>query len=208
MRTGRLLVVAVMLAALAGCADSGSTPPVSSSPRSPAVPSSEVATPGLPVPPVPLPGEPAPAPDDTVPKQAEAAPGAMLTVTDIRLSRHAGFDRVEYYLGGPGTPGWSVWYTGRAVQDGSGRELEVAGDSVLEVRITGSAYPFDSGVAPYAGPDPATDPAVPGIAGVYRTTVFEGITQSFIGVAGDEPGFTVSAATMPNRLVVDIATGR
>ncbi|MEU1984271.1 hypothetical protein [Nocardia sp. NPDC019395] len=142
-----------------------------------------------------------------MPKQAEASPDAMLTVTDIRMSRHAGFDRVEYYLGGPGTPGWSAWYTGRAVQDGSGRELDVAGRSVLEVRITGSAYPFDSGVAPYAGPDPATDPAVPGIAGVYRTTVFEGITQSFIGVGADEPGFTVATATMPNRLVIDIANG-
>ncbi|MGA6208123.1 AMIN-like domain-containing (lipo)protein [Nocardia testacea] len=207
MRTGRVLVVVAMLGFLAGCAHSGSTPPVSSPELVPAVPSSEVDTPGLPAPPAPIPGEAVPAPDDTVPKQAEASPGAALTVTDIRLSRHAGFDRVEYDLGGEGTPGWSVWYTGRAVQDGSGRELEVAGESVLEVRITGSAYPFDSRVAPYSGPDPATDPAVPGIAGVYRTTVFEGVTQSFIGVAGDEPGFTVSAATMPNRLVIDIATG-
>ncbi|MFI5719766.1 hypothetical protein [Nocardia sp. NPDC051750] len=205
MRTGRVLVVA-LLACLVGCSDSGSTPPVSST-AGPGLPSSRADIPGLPLPPVPLPGEPVPAPDDTVPKQAEASPDAMLTVTDIRLSRHAGFDRVEYYLGGPGVPGWSVWYTGRAVQDGSGRELDVAGRSVLEVRITGSAYPFDSGVAPYAGPDPATDPAVPGIAGVYRTTVFEGITQSFIGVDADEPGFTVAAATMPNRLIIDIATG-
>ncbi|MGI5223235.1 AMIN-like domain-containing (lipo)protein [Nocardia sp. CA-290969] len=206
MRTGRVLVVTAMLACLAGCADSGSTSPVSSSPANPGPPSAQAGTPGLPVP-IPLPGEQMPAPDDTVPKQAEASPDAMLTVTDIRMSRHAGFDRVEYFLGGPGTPGWSVWYTGRAVQDGSGRELDVAGESVLEVRITGSAYPFDSGAAPYAGPDPAVDPAVPGVAGVYRTTVFEGITQSFIGVAADEPGFTVTSAAMPNRLVVDIATG-
>ncbi|WP_328388177.1 AMIN-like domain-containing (lipo)protein [Nocardia sp. NBC_00416] len=207
MRTGRILVVAAMLGCLAGCADSGSTPPISSPELVPAVPSSQVDIPGLPLPPVPLPGEPVPAPDDTVPKQAGASPGAALTVTDIRLSRHPGFDRVEYILGGEGTPGWSVWYTGRAIQDGSGRELEVAGQSVLEVRITGSAYPFDSMVEPYAGPDPATDPAVPGIAGVYRNTVFEGVTQSFVGVAADEPGFTVAAAAMPNRLVIDIATG-
>ncbi|MGW1743633.1 AMIN-like domain-containing (lipo)protein [Nocardia sp. NPDC001965] len=207
MRTGQVLVVAAMLGCLTACADSGSTPPVSSPELVPAVPTSEVDTPALPVPPIPLPGEAVPAPDDTVPKQGEASPGAQLTVTDIRLSRHPGFDRVEYELGGAGTPGWSVWYTGRALQDGSGRELDVAGDSVLEVRITGSAYPFDSQVMPYAGPDPAVDPAVPGIAGVYRTTVYEGVTQSFIGVATDEPGFTVSSAVMPNRLVIDIATG-
>lgn len=207
MRTGRVLVVAVMLGCLAGCADSGSTPPVSSPEAAPAAPGSPADIPGLPPLPPLLPGQPVPAPDDTVPKQAEASPGAKLTVTDVRLSRHPGFDRVEYYLDGQGAPGFSVWYTGRAVQDGSGRELEVAGDSVLEVRITGSGYPFDTGVAPYAGPDPATDPAVPGIAGVYRTTVFEGVTQSFVGVAGDEPGFTVVAQPMPNRLVIDIATG-
>ncbi|WP_459547946.1 AMIN-like domain-containing (lipo)protein [Nocardia sp. X0981] len=204
MRTGRVLVVAAMLGCLAGCADSESAPPVGSPAPVPAPPSTEAVRSQPPLPPVPLPI--APAPDDTVPKQAEASPDAGLTVTDIRLSRHPGFDRVEYFLGGTGTPGWSVWYTGRAIQDGSGRELAVAGQSVLEVRITGSDYPFDSGVAPYTGPDPVTDPAVPGIAGVYRTTVFEGVTQSFIGLEAEEPGFTVTAAALPNRLVVDIAT--
>lgn len=207
MRTGRVLVVAAMLGCLAGCADSESAPPVSSPVPVPALPSTEAVRSQPSLPPLPLPVPVAPAPDDTVPKQAEASPDAGLTVTDIRLSRHPGFDRVEYFLGGTGTPGWSVWYTGRAIQDGSGRELAVAGQSVLEVRITGSDYPFDSGVAPYTGPDPVTDPAVPGIAGVYRTTVFEGVTQSFIGLEAEEPGFTVAAATMPNRLVIDIATG-
>ena len=200
MRTGRVLVVVAMLGCLAGCADSGSAPPFDSSTAAPP-PSAEAGLPERP------PGAPGPAPDDTVPKEAEASPDAALTVTDIALSRHPGFDRVEYYLSGPGTPGWSVWYTGRAVQDGSGRPLDIAGESALEVRITGSAYPFDSEVPAYSGPDPATDPAVPGIAGVYRTTVFEGVTQSFIGVDAEEPGFTVTAETMPNRLVVDIATG-
>jgi len=147
-----------------------------------------------------------PVPGDAGPKRGEASPGAGLTVTGVRLGSHDGFDRVVYDLGGSGTPGWIVGYTERAVQDGSGRELDIAGDSVLEVRITGSAYPFDSGVTPYAGPDPATDPAVPGIAGVSTPLVFEGVSQSFIGVTGEQPAFSVSALSSPTRLVVDIAT--
>jgi len=152
---------------------------------------------------------PAPAdsvPTDAQPKHGEASTGAGLTVSGVRIGSQAGFDRVVYDLGGSGMPGWVVRYTERAVQDGSGRELEVAGDSVLEVRITGSAYPFDSGVSPYAGPDPATDPAVPGIAGVSSPLVFEGISQSFIGVAGERPAFSVTALSNPTRLIVDIAT--
>lgn len=111
-----------------------------------------------------------------------------------------------YELGGKGTPGWLVQYTDHAVQDGSGNPVEVAGRSILEVRILGSAYPFDSGVTPYSGPDPAVDASAPGIAGVYRTVVFEGTTQSFIGVQTDRPAFAVSPLSDPTRLVIDIAT--
>ncbi|WP_040798222.1 AMIN-like domain-containing (lipo)protein [Nocardia higoensis] len=149
---------------------------------------------------------PAPAPADAGPKRGEASADAGLTVTGVRIGSHDGFDRVVYDLGGSGTPGWIVGYTERAVQDGSGRELDIAGDSVLEVRITGSAYPFDSGVTPYAGPDPLTDPAVPGITGVSTPLVFEGVSQSFIGVTGEQPAFSVTTLSNPTRLVVDIAT--
>lgn len=149
------------------------------------------------------PGE---APTDAGPKAGAASAGAMLTVTDIRIGRQSGFDRVVYTLGGEGTPGWQVAYTDAAVQDGSGRTVDVAGRSILEVRILGSAYPFDSLVEPYAGPDPVTDPGVPGITGVYRSLVFEGVTQSFVGVDAERPPFAVSVAADPPRLIVDIAT--
>ncbi|WP_040709871.1 AMIN-like domain-containing (lipo)protein [Nocardia takedensis] len=148
---------------------------------------------------------PADVPTDAGPKRADASRGAGLTVTDIRIGAQPGFDRVVYDLGGTGTPGWIVQYTDAAVQDGSGRVLDVAGRSILEVQITGSAYPFDSGVTPYEGPDPATDPSAPAIAGVYRTLVFEGTTQSFVGIQADGPAFSVRALTDPTRLVIDIA---
>lgn len=149
---------------------------------------------------------PGDAPTDAGPKSGPADADAALTVTDIRIGSQPGFDRVVFELGGTGSPGWQVAYTDSAAQDGSGRAVDVAGQSILEVRILGSAYPFDSTVPPYAGPDPVTDPGTPGITGVYESLVYEGVTQSFIGVDADQPPFAVSALADPPRLVVDIAT--
>jgi hypothetical protein len=161
--------------------------------------------------PAPAPAPPATtsavAPAPAVPKSADdalASRDARLTVTGVHLEHLPGVDRVVYDLGGAGAPGWQVQYTGQALQDGSGTPVEVAGKSILEVRILGSAYPWDSGADEYDGPDPVTDPGVPGIAGVYGTQVYEGVTQSFIGVQADRPAYTVSGG--PTRLVVDITT--
>ncbi|MEV0298774.1 hypothetical protein [Nocardia sp. NPDC050710] len=191
MRNTLVPIIAVTAALIAGCdddADSSSNA------------SSATSTTGTFV------DAPAPAPGDAGPKRATPSSDAGVTVTDIRIGRQPGFARVVYDLGGAGSPGWIVQYTDRAVQDGSGKVVDVAGQSILEVRITGSAYPFDSGVTPYSGSDPATNPDVPGVAGVYRTLVFEGTTQSFIGVNLDRPNFSVSTLNNPTRLVIDIAT--
>ena len=151
---------------------------------------------------------PSPAPPTgTSPQNSEPTRDSRLTVTDIRIGHHDGFDRVVYQMDGTGgPPGWHVQYTDRAIQDGSGRQLDIAGNSILEVQILGSAYPWDSATTPYSGPDPATNPSAPGIAGVYGSQVYEGTTQSFIGVNGDRPPFSVTVLEDPVRLVIDIAT--
>ncbi|MCX4096139.1 hypothetical protein [Nocardia sp. alder85J] len=152
-------------------------------------------------------GTTSPTPAAAVPRSADdalASRDARLTVTGVHLEHLPGIDRVVYELGGTGAPGWQVRYVGQPLQDGSGTPVEVAGTSILEVRILGSAYPWDSLAAEYDGPDPVTDPAVPGIAGVYGTQVYEGVTQSFIGVRADRPAYTVTGD--PARLVVDITT--
>ncbi|QBS41262.1 hypothetical protein [Nocardia sp. CS682] len=191
MRNRMLVTIVAVTALLAGCGDdAGSTAKTSAPSTSTTGTLAEAPT----------------APRDTTPKRGTASGEAGLTVTGIRIGHQPGFDRVVYDLGGKGTPGWIVQYTDRAVQDGSGKPIEVAGKSILEVQILGSAYPFDSAETPYAGPDPATEPSAPGIAGVYRTTVFEGTTQSFIGINGDRPGFAVTTLTNPTRLVIDVAS--
>ncbi|MFI5778051.1 hypothetical protein [Nocardia sp. NPDC051570] len=184
MRNRLVLTMTAALALLTGCSSGSSQPALSTS--------------------VAVTTESAPA--AATPVQGTPSQDARLTVTDIRIAHHSGFDRVVYRLGGIGGPGWRVRYTDRAIQDGSGKPIAVAGRAILQVQILGSAYPFDSGVTEYAGPDPATDPSAPSIAGVYNTHVFEGTTQSFIGVNADRPAFSVTASDNPARLVIDIAT--
>ncbi|WP_433524943.1 AMIN-like domain-containing (lipo)protein [Nocardia pseudovaccinii] len=190
MRNRMVLLVAAVATVLVGCGDGGS----SSNTTTTAPTTTGTFT-----------DAPDTAPRDAGPKRGTPSTDAGLTVSGIRIGHHAGFDRVVYELGGAGTPGWIVQYTEQAVQDASGKVVDVAGRSILEVQITGSAYPFDNGVTPYSGPDPATDPSAPVVAGVYRSGVFEGTTQSFIGVNTDRPAFEVSTLTNPTRLVIDIA---
>lgn len=146
----------------------------------------------------------APIPTDSADKTSAAASESKLTVVDVRVGEHEGFDRVVYEMGGTGAPGFRVKYVDSAVAEGSGKPVDVQGGAVIQVLIDGSGYPFDSGVEQYAGPDP-----VPGVGGVVTEvngwSVFEGVTQSFIGVTEKKP-FSVTTLSNPPRVVVDVAT--
>ncbi|WP_213931818.1 AMIN-like domain-containing (lipo)protein [Rhodococcus sp. B50] len=144
-------------------------------------------------------------PRDARDKVSPAGEDAKLTVVDIRTGRHEGFDRVVYELGGEGAPGWRVGYVDEAIQDGSGNEVAVAGDAVLQVLIDGSAYPFDSGVEQYDGPNPVLAEPGGSVVEVNGAGVFEGVTQSFIGVAAHGTPFSVYSLTGPTRVVIDVA---
>lgn len=195
-RIGPLSVFAAAALALSvtGCSESGS--PSSMASTTSAVAGSTTTS---------GPESEAPIPTDASTKSSTASAGAKLTVTDVRVGEHEGYDRVVYELGGTGTPGWRVQYVDEAVQDGSGKTVPVSGSGILQVLIDGSAYPFDSGVEGYAGPDPV--PGTPGgaVTGVHGALVFEGVTQSFIGVSQPGSPFSVTALTNPTRVIVDIA---
>ncbi|MEE2061195.1 AMIN-like domain-containing (lipo)protein [Rhodococcus artemisiae] len=190
LRTRHALAVTAAALVLAGCTANGDPVPD---------PAASIETQ------VESPDAPATTPTDTADKVSPAGDGAKLTVTDIRTGRHDGFDRVVYELGGEGTPGWRVGYVDEAVQDGSGNEIPLAGGAVIQVLIDGSAYPFDSGVEPYSGPNPVLGSPGGSVVEVNGSGVFEGVTQSFIGVSAPETPFSVSALTDPTRLVIDVA---
>lgn len=150
--------------------------------------------------------EPAdPFPANTEPDVAEPSAGAMLTVTDIRVGHHEGYDRVVFELGGEGTPGWRVEYVDQPVEDGKGTVLDVEGDAYLQVMISGSGYPMDTGVEEYSGTNPI-DVEDGEIEEVLMRGVFEGYTQAFVGVDEQRP-FRAFLLEDPARVVVDVQHG-
>lgn len=133
-----------------------------------------------------------------------AAPsGEPLTVVAVRAARQQGFDRVVFELRGraAGSPGWRVEYVDRAVQDGSGTVVEVAGAQTLQVLLDGIALPFDS------GQEEARSDLVPrdtrSVREVDLSGTFEGRFTAFVGLDRRLP-FRVFRLTGPTRVVVDV----
>jgi hypothetical protein len=208
----RAPAVALALAgvlALAACGG-GSTPEPSDTPTTPAA--SPTATPtetaGTPSPghttePTDGATSPPPFPANTEPDTAEASPGAQLLLTDIRLGGHDGFDRVVLQVGGTGTPGWDVRYVDEATSQGSGHELDIAGDAVLQVSLTGAGYPYETHVDEYAAP-PLTAPGTSAVTEVVFDATFEGTSLAFVGTVAKNP-FRVYALENPTRVVLEVA---
>src|SRR3954470_3968877 len=90
-------------------------------------------------------GSPQAFPANAEPDTADASPDARVTVSDIRVGTHDGFDRVVFEVGGTGTPGWDVRYVDQASSQGSGEPIDVAGEAVLQVTLTGAGYAYDTG---------------------------------------------------------------
>ncbi|MFI2486642.1 hypothetical protein ACH47X_07000 [Promicromonospora kroppenstedtii] len=144
---------------------------------------------------------------NTRPDTAEpsGAGDTFLTVTDVRVAAHEGYDRVVFDLDGTGSgrPGWRVEYVDQAVDDGSGDTVRVDGDAILRVSISGTATPTDSGVDEFSGDriEPSGTRAIDEI--VYRYW-FEGYTTAFLGVDGAERPFRAFLLEDPMRVVVDV----
>ena len=194
-----LLLAAALLAAC-GSGDTATSPSAStgeaSSPSSTAVaPSTEAEDIGTDVPPF---------EGGTQPATREASTEAQVTVADIRTGRHDGYDRVVFEMGGTGTPGWDVRYVAQAYSQGMGDPVEVAGEAVLQVTITGAGYPYDTGVEEWAGPDPLPGNGTQTVTEVAWDATFEGTSVAFTGTTGEAP-FRVYALENPTRVVVEVA---
>ena len=142
-------------------------------------------------------------PGDTEPDTSESYDQARVTVSDIRIGAHDGFDRVVLEVGGEGTPGWDVRYVEEASSQGSGDVVEVAGDAVLQVTVTGAGYPYDTGVAEFpVGPLVARGTAV--VTEVVFDSTYEGTSLAFVGTQGRAP-FRVYLLEGPTRVVLEVA---
>jgi hypothetical protein len=145
-----------------------------------------------------------PFPADVRPDEQAASDGAAVTVSDIRVGRHDGFDRVVFEVGGEGTPGWDVRYVDAPVEEGSGNPVDVAGSATLQVLITGAGYPYDTGVEEFSSSAPVTGADTVSVSEVLFRATFEGTTQAFVGTTGEAP-FRVYLLEGPTRLVVEVA---
>ncbi|WP_324651341.1 hypothetical protein [Georgenia sp. H159] len=128
--------------------------------------------------------------------------GDMLLPVDMRVGDHEGYDRVVLELTGDGVPGWQTEYVTEAVEDGRGETIDVDGDAILSVYVSGTRYP-DEGEDHYAPQGPVEGSDV--VEEVHYVGTFEGLTQLFIGVDGGEADYRVFTLADPARLVIDIA---
>ena len=144
-----------------------------------------------------------PFPADPEPDTADASADALVTVRDIRLGRQDGFDRVVFEVDGTGTPGWDVRYVDSPASEGSGDPVEVAGNAVLQVSLTGAGYPFDTGVEEYSGPDPLSGGGTQEVTEVHFDGTYEGTTVAFVGTATEAP-FRAYLLENPTRVVLEV----
>lgn len=141
------------------------------------------------------------------PLEFDPGTGAMLGLTDVELAAQDETDRVTFTLEGDDEEaGWRVQYVDEARSAGSGNPVDVEGEAVLQVILTGMAIPpdlpadieaalWDEGSASLDGE---------GIVEIVDDGVFEGQQQLFIGTTGLNP-FSVQRAEDPQRISIDIA---
>jgi hypothetical protein len=141
---------------------------------------------------------------NTEPDVGAPSSDARVTVTEIRIGRHDGFDRVVFEVDGTGTPGWDVRYVDEAVSQGSGYPVAVAGNAILQVTLTGVGYPTDTGIEEWSGPDPLSVADTEVVTEVAWDATFEGTSVAFVGTT-DEVPFRVYLIEDPARVVLEVA---
>lgn len=131
--------------------------------------------------------------------------GSSLEVTDITTSVHDDFDRVTFTVSGDeALAGWNVRYVDEAIAHGSGREVAVDGDAVLEVFLSGMALPEDPEDTPTD--DGRVAVGGEGIVEIVDNAVYERRHQFFVGTRG-LVSFTVDRESDPQRIHLDVAHG-
>ena len=145
-----------------------------------------------------------PFPGDTSVDTSDPVDAEGLTVTDVRIGAHDGFDRVVLDVGGQGTPGWTVEYVDSATAEGTGHPIDLAGPAYLRVTLTGVSYPYESGLEERAR-GAVSAPGTSAVTGAWFDGTFEGQALAYIGTSAEQP-FRVYALSDPTRVVVEVAT--
>lgn len=124
----------------------------------------------------------------------------MPKVVDLRFAEHGRFDRVVIDVRGR-RPGYTIDYTKRLHQDGSGQLVKLRGKQKMFIRLS-PAYAHDNQGEPvYEGPrHKRLD--LPTLRGVAFTGDFEGVVSFGFGLDRRAP-FRIFTLHKPTRIVID-----
>ena len=124
----------------------------------------------------------------------------------MRSAVHDGFERIVIEHAGTGTPSMLVRYTDEPMAPGSGADLGIDQDAVLEVVWSGTSSIDDMDVDELMQVnDPITDLNTTAAQSVVVFPPFEATSSYFIGLDEERP-YAVTILQDPVRLVVDIQT--
>jgi len=133
--------------------------------------------------------------DADLPSHEQSGP-YDLVLKRVRVVDRDDHDRVVLSFSGTGRPGWYARFVDRAVLDGSGDVVDLDGDAILRLDISGT---------PTLGRRTRVRSDLGGgVVDVHAVGAFEGVTQVFVGLADGRTPFRVDALTGPSRLVVDL----
>lgn len=130
------------------------------------------------------------------------ATGYELTIQDVRVGTHGGYDRVVFEFGGTGDPGWTIQYEPDPRHQASGYPFDkVPGSNAyLQVMIHGTPMGL-------MWPDHMMQTGLMGkgagnIKDVMNGSAFEGDSQFIVNLDEEKP-FHVFVMHNPTRLVID-----
>ncbi|HUP69760.1 MAG TPA: hypothetical protein VM142_08080 [Acidimicrobiales bacterium] len=147
-------------------------------------------------------------PDAAAPPVSVPATRERAYLTAVRAdTKDDGGSRVVFEFD-PVLPGYKVDYIERPVtMDGSGDEVKVAGEAVLEIIMENAAQARFEGekvIETYTGP-PRLQPAGAGaVVEVVEAGDFEGLVHWVVGLRQKNAKISVSTLSGPSRLVLDI----
>ncbi|NEK84599.1 hypothetical protein GCU60_02305 [Blastococcus saxobsidens] len=143
--------------------------------------------------------------DGTTADSAAAGAGRPVTLTDVRLGAHDGFDRIVFEVAGEGSAGWQVGWVDEPRAQGSGAPVEVPGQAFLGITLTNVALPGDeeAGAVRWQGPERQGIADATVLEELVADTLFEGAYSFFAGTDRRRP-FAVGTANSPQRIVVDV----
>jgi hypothetical protein len=126
------------------------------------------------------------------------ATGPVTDLVAVDVAHHPGYDRVVFRFDGA-APSAAVTVAHRPItEDASGREIAVAGRSLLRVVMTIAT------ASTYAGPK-RIDPGTPEVVELVQAGDFEGYLTWVIG-RNDMTNYSQFVLSSPSRIVIDIRT--